>query len=115
VTTEEEIEGYYVVKAILSASIDPRRVFMRDTRNYCGILLDDTNRKPICRLWFNAPEKYVGLFDKDKVETREFITDVSDLYRYADALRKTVENYDRTRSRRTGGLEEAQSEHEGPA
>ncbi|MBN2562652.1 MAG: type I restriction enzyme HsdR N-terminal domain-containing protein [Phycisphaerae bacterium] len=105
VTTEEEIEGYYVVKAILSASIDPRRVFMRDTRNYCGILLDDTNRKPICRLWFNGPEKYLGLFDENKAETRELISDVNDLYRYSDALRKTVENYDRARPKRMAASE----------
>jgi hypothetical protein len=101
VTTEEEMEGYYVVKAILSASIDPRRVFMRDTQNYCGILLDDTNRKPICRLWFNGPEKYLGLFDENKAETRESVSDVSDLYRYSNKLLKTVDNYDRVRSNET--------------
>jgi hypothetical protein len=112
VTTEEEIEGYYIVKAIVSASIDPRRVFMRDTRHYCGILLDDTNRKPICRLWFNAPEKYVGMFDENKAETRELISDVDDLYRFSDQLRRTVENYDRTPRRRSAVSEGPEDERE---
>ena len=112
VTTEEEIEGYYVVKAILSASIDPRRVFIRDTRHYCGVLLDDTNRKPICRLWFNGSQKYVGLFDEHKSETREAISDVNDLYRYSDALRKTAAHYDRARPSRASAAGEAEDERD---
>ena len=53
VTTEEELEGYHVVKSILRETIDLSRIAMRDTKSYCGILLDDNNRKPICRLRFN--------------------------------------------------------------
>lgn len=43
-TTEEEIEGYYIVKSILRATIDPKRIVMRDKKNDCGILLDDNNK-----------------------------------------------------------------------
>ena len=63
VTTEEEWEGFHIVRAILAKHVDPRRVVMRDTKSYCGILLDDNNRKPICRLRFNYSQKYIGLFD----------------------------------------------------
>ena len=59
-----------------------------------GILLDDNNRKPICRLWFNAKQKYVGIIDEEKNETREPIDDPSDIYRYADALLATVHRYE---------------------
>ena len=44
---------------------------MRDVRSYCGILLDDNNRKPICRLRFNSSKKYVSLFhaeDEERVQ-----------------------------------------------
>ena len=54
VTTSEETEGYELVKSIVIDVVDPERVFLRDTQNYCGILLDNNNRKPIARLYFNA-------------------------------------------------------------
>lgn len=94
VTTEEEREGLYVVRAILAEVIDPDRVVMRDVLSYCGILLDDNNRKPICRLHFNTAQKYVGLFDEEKTERREPIDSVSALYRFSAELRETVGRYD---------------------
>src|SRR5690606_17940041 len=57
VTTQEEMEGFYIIRAILSEIVEPSRVIMRDTKSYCGILLDDNNRKPICRLRFNFSQK----------------------------------------------------------
>ncbi len=91
VTTEEEIEGYLVVKAILREISDPARVVMRDTMSYCGILLDDTNRKPICRLHFNAQSaKYIEIFCAEKKGTRHKIESLNDLYKYADQLKTTV-------------------------
>ncbi|RYG37855.1 restriction endonuclease [bacterium] len=95
VTTEEELEGYYTVKAILRDLIDVKRITHRDQQSYFGILLDDNNRKPICRLHFNAAsKKYVGLFDEAKVEERISITSVDDLYKLADKIRETVTRYE---------------------
>jgi len=94
VTTVEEREGFYVVRAILAEIIDPERVAMRDVLSYCGVLLDDNNRKPICRLHFNSAQKYVGLFDEEKNERREPIDSVSGLYRFAKELREAVRRYD---------------------
>lgn len=54
VTTEEEREAFYIIKAIVGARIKASRVYMRDKESYCGILLDDNNRKPICRLHYNG-------------------------------------------------------------
>lgn len=94
VTTEEEIEAYYVVKAVLSEIIEPSRVAMRDLKSYCGILLDDNNRKPICRLHFDSAQLYVGLFDEEKNESRHPVDGPEDLYRFAGELKKTVQRYD---------------------
>lgn len=58
------------------------------------MLLDDSNRKPICRLWFNASQKYIGLFDAAKAETRVPIANLSEIYRQATALRETVDRYE---------------------
>lgn len=93
VTTEEEIEGYRVVRAIVCGEVPAARVVMRDTKTYCGVLLDDNNRKPIARLWFNRSRKYLGLFDEAKVETRVPVDSVEDIYRHAEHLRRTVARY----------------------
>jgi len=93
-TTEEEIEGYYVVKSIVCEKVDPKRVFMRDTQSYCGVLLDDNNRKPICRLRFNSSQKYVGLFDAKKNESKHPIDSIDEIYRFSEQLKETAVRYD---------------------
>ena len=94
VTTDEEVEGYHIVKAILRETVAVARVTMRDTKSYCGILLDDNNRKPICRLHFNsATTKYLGLFDANKREERVPLADLNDIYAHAERLKETVSFY----------------------
>lgn len=92
-TTAEELEGYYIIKAILREIVDVKRIVMRDVQSYCGILLDDNNRKPICRLHFNASQKYVSFFD-DQKDSRVPIAQVDDLYKHADRLKATVNRYE---------------------
>jgi len=96
VTTEEEIEGYHIVRAIVSQKVAPDRIDHRDTKSYFGILLDDNNRKPICRLHFNAGQKYIGLFDKDKKETRHPINEVTDIYQFTKNLLDCLLFYEET-------------------
>ena len=93
VTTEEELEGYRIVRAIVCGTVPASRIIARDTKTYFGILLDDNNRKPIARLWFNRSKKYLGVFDENKVETRIPLTATEDIYRHADHLRQTVTRY----------------------
>lgn len=93
-TTEDEIQGFMIVKAILANVVDIKRVFHRDQQRYFGILLDDNNRKPICRLHFNAKaKKYIGLFGESKVEERILIEDLDGIYAHAERIRDTVKRY----------------------
>jgi hypothetical protein len=92
VTTDEEMEGFNIVRAIASKAVHPSRVVHRDTKSYMGILLDDNNRKPICRLWFNAKKKYLGIIN-GKDETRIPIDSAVDIYQYADQILETLESY----------------------
>ncbi|WP_282091318.1 type I restriction endonuclease [Epibacterium ulvae] len=94
VTTEEEIEGYMIVRAILAETFPVSRVKMRDQKSYCGILADDNNRKPLARLHFNRTSvKYLGLFDGD-VEEKIKIEATSDIYKFRDRLKATAEKYE---------------------
>jgi hypothetical protein len=92
-TTLEEVEGYQIVRAIACSEVPPARIMHRDTKSYMGILLDDNNRKPIARLHFNTGQKYLGLFDDAKVETRHPIASLDEIYEHAEHIRKTVHNY----------------------
>ena len=94
VTTSEEIEGFFAIKSILRDAIDVKRVKMRDTKSYCGILLDDNNRKPICRLRFNRTQLYLGIFDEKREEERMPIDGIDDIYNYADHIIASVQRYD---------------------
>lgn len=92
VTTAEEIEGLHIIRSILRDVVNPRRIVMRDNLSYCAILLDDNNRKPVCRLRFNNTQKLaVGIFAADKTEERFALQEIDDLYGFADQLRATVQ------------------------
>lgn len=88
------LEGYYIIKAILRESLDLNRIAIRDKKSYCGVLLDDNNRKPICRMYFNTKQKYLGLFTGDKYEEKVPIDDLNCIYDYANKLKNTVSSYD---------------------
>jgi len=92
-TTLEELEGYHIVKAIVRSVVDAKRIIQRDTQSYFGILLDDNNRKPICRLHFNRMQKYIGIFDQEKTETRHPISSLDEIYDFADQLKTTTGFY----------------------
>lgn len=97
-TTEEEREGYYIVKAILRQEVDPNRIIARDTQSYFGILLDDNNRKPLARLYFNTSNKYLGVFNEDRQETRVLIENLNQIYEHADTIKKVLSFYEKNRN-----------------
>ncbi|WP_431795722.1 type I restriction endonuclease [Microbacterium enclense] len=92
-TTLEELEGYQIVKAIACGETKPQRITHRDAKSYFAVLLDDNNRKPIARLHFNGRQKYLGLLDEQKVETRHAIDELDEIYQHADAIRGAVVRY----------------------
>lgn len=92
VTTQEEIDGFLIVKAIVSSVMKPNRIVMRDQKSYCGVLADDNNRRPIARLHFNRSTKYLGLFDGE-VKERVPVAAIDDIYLHADRLRLTASKY----------------------
>jgi len=92
-TTDEEIEAFFVVKSILRTAVDPSRIFYRDAQSYFSIILDDNNRKAICRLYLNGNRKYIGTFDSAKKETKNELMTLDDIYNYTEQLQQTIEIY----------------------
>ncbi len=94
VTTEEELEGFQIVKAILREKIPSSRIAYRDTISYFGILLDDNNRKPICRLHFNTTNKYIEIFHNGKEAGEKILlNNLDEIYNYRNQLQQTLEHY----------------------
>ncbi len=93
-TTVEETEAYLIIKALLRDKTDITRVAMRDAKTYCSVLLDDNNRKLLCRLHFNRSQKYIGLFDEQKHEERHAIDSLDEIFQFAVQIKATVSYYD---------------------
>lgn len=86
ITTEEELAGFRIIIAMLNRKIDITRIAYRDTQSYFGILLDNNNRKPICRLHFNGKQKYIGLINQDKSESKKPINSLNELYNFEEEI-----------------------------
>ncbi len=94
-TTQEEMNAYEIVVDILSTKLERSRIVHRDTKGFLGILLDDSNRQPICRLRFNKENKYLGVIDAEKNETKIPIEKVEHIYKYADKILETASFYEK--------------------
>ncbi len=93
ITTENELEGFFIIKSILAEIVELHRVVARDTKSYFGVLLDDNNRKWICRLHFNNKQKYLGLHIEDKKEKKIMIEKVEDLYQHKETIQKILKRW----------------------
>ncbi|AXG70033.1 hypothetical protein KORDIASMS9_02262 [Kordia sp. SMS9] len=93
-TTEEELDGFKIVVAILRRKIEHERIFFRDTQSYFGILLDNNNRKPLCRLHLDGGKKYLGLIGENKKETKVLIETIDDIYTHEEALLQAIDYYE---------------------
>ena len=93
-TTEEELEGFLIVKTILRQKIPATRVTYRDAQSYFAIFLDDNNRKAVCRLYLNGVKKFIGTLDENKKETKNEIQNLDDIFNYSAELLKTIEQYE---------------------
>jgi hypothetical protein len=93
-TTAEELEGFMIVKTILRQKISSSRIVFRDAQSYFAILLDDNNRKTICRLYLNGNKKYFAFIDDQKKEVKNEIATLDDIFNFAELLHKIVATYD---------------------
>lgn len=90
VTTDEELEGVGIIRAICCSEVPARDVVIRDAKSYCAVLYKDNNRKPIARLYFDRQIPRIGIFDANKVETPHDLDEIADIYQYSEELRGRV-------------------------
>ena len=93
VTTEEELEAFYIIRGLLVGTISVEDIAHRDTESYFGILYKDNNRKPICRLNLDRKNKQLFIPDENKKFTRYIIDNLNDIYKYKDLLIESAKRY----------------------
>jgi len=94
VTTDDELQAFNIIRAILAEEIDLSKITYRDTESYFGILYGDNNRKPICRLNLDVRKKYVMIPDENKNFTRFHLDNLVNLYDYKTQLIAAAKNYE---------------------
>lgn len=92
ITTAEELESYYIVKAILSEIVSANKLYYKDTISYFGILYENKVTKWICRVFLKENVKFLVIPDKDKKEIRYEINKISDIYKLKKELKERLES-----------------------
>ena len=94
ITTDEETQAFMIVRAIAAQYVPVERVTIRDSKSYCSVFLDDNNRKPICRLYFNGKSvKSIGFFDADKNEQRHNIQSLTEIYKFGKVIETIIKSF----------------------
>ncbi|HEX8562699.1 MAG TPA: type I restriction endonuclease [Flavobacterium sp.] len=97
-TTPEELEAFMIVKTILRQKVKASRIVYRDAQSYFAILLDDNNRKTLCRLYLGGAKKYLVVLDEQRKEVRHEIETLDDIFGLGDVLLKVLFSYDKTKT-----------------
>lgn len=85
-TTEEELQAYYIVKAILRGVEKPENIIYRDSISRFSIFLKDNKSTTICSFWFNGKHKKIG-FQTGKGNNEQFPIDtIDDIWNYSDKI-----------------------------
>lgn len=85
ITTQEELDSFYVVKSILRTQVPPDRITYTDKETYFAINLDNKTTKWICRVYIKERAKYVIIKNGEESTRYDFET-VDDIYNLSDAL-----------------------------
>lgn len=93
VTTEEELEAYFIIKNMLSSIVDHQDITYKDTESYINILYRANTRKWICRLKLTDSQKVLIIPDDNKKETKYQLQDIYELNQYQDALVQVLKRF----------------------
>ena len=93
VTTEEELEAYFIVKNMLSDIVSHTDITYKDTESYINILYKGNTRKWICRLRLTDNQKTLIIPDESKKDIKYPMQDIYDLNNYKEQLSEVLNRY----------------------
>lgn len=93
ITTEEELEAFFIIKNILKDIVPITDIFYKDNERYMAILYKNKTTKWICRLYFNGNKKYITVPGETKREERIDIENVYDINDKKEEIIKALNRY----------------------
>lgn len=93
VTTEEELEAYFIIKNLLAEKTDIHNITYKDTESYINMLYKGNTRKWICRLRLTDSQKILIIPDENKKEIKYTLKDIYEIQSYKEELEKVLERY----------------------
>jgi hypothetical protein len=87
ITTEEELAGYAIVRELVGDLLDDTRIGYRDRERFFGVIIDDDERRTLCRLHFNRMRKYIGIFSSPQSEKKHRVAGVESIRDLREPLR----------------------------
>jgi hypothetical protein len=93
ITTEEELEAFYIVKSIAAEVTPAENITYKDTKSYFSVLYKGNTWKWICRFYFGTKKKQIGLHLKDKQEEKFPIQKIEDIYSFKREIQEIVKRF----------------------
>lgn len=93
VTTEDELQGFFIVKAILSEVVPASDVVYKDNIRYFAINYTNNVRKNICRLDFTEKRLVLLIPNVDGDYEKFYLEGIEDIYSYRPKLIDSLKRY----------------------
>ena len=93
VTTQDELEAYFIIKNILKEVVNIDDITFKDNERYMAILYKNKTTKWICRLYFNSSTKYIAIPNADKKKKRISLNDLYEIEQYKQDLLDVLTRY----------------------
>lgn len=89
ITTEDELDSFYIIKAILRKNIDVTRITYKDKETYFAINIDNKTTKWVCRLYIKERIKYI-IIPNDNNNQRFDFESTDEIYKLEPQLQKRL-------------------------
>lgn len=93
VTTEEELESYFIIKNMLKDIVPMEDITYKDTESYFNILYRTNSRKWICRLRLTDTQMVLMVPDADKNVNKYQLENLYDLLNYRTELEEVLKRF----------------------
>ncbi|GAB4148027.1 MAG: type I restriction endonuclease [Patescibacteria group bacterium] len=93
VTTQLELEAYYIIKSIAREVVESNRITYKDTLSYFGVMLDGKVTKWFCRNYLSGKKFTIGIADANKVEHKFELHSIEDIYQHKGLILAGVQGY----------------------
>lgn len=93
ITTEEELEAYFIIKNLLKDTVPMKSITFKDNERYSTILYNNKSINWVCRLVLKDNKKTLILPDENKKEIKHILDNVYDIENYKDKLIAVLNRY----------------------